>query len=106
MGNTIGPIAFIIGFIIAILAGFLNIPYLAITLAILGFVVGFMNITGREAGRYLMASIALMVAGTATLSVLPGVGGILARIFENIIFFVASGTVIVAFRTLFKLSKD
>ena len=59
-------ISFFSGYVIAIVAGVLwptNEPILIALLA-MGFLVGFLNITGREIMPYLVAAIALIVIGT------------------------------------------
>ncbi len=106
MEKYLGRIAFVIGLLISILAAFLNIPYLSLILAVVGLFVGLLNISGSEAGRFLMSSMALMITGTSGLAVLPGIGGLIAAIAKNLIFFIGAATIIVAFRTMFAVSKN
>ena len=59
-------VSFFFGYVIAVIAGIWwpdNEPVL-IVLLVMGFVVGFLNITHREVVPYLVAAIALIVIGT------------------------------------------
>ncbi len=65
--SVAAAISFILGYLLAVVAGIFwptNEAILAI-LAIMGLLVGFFNITGREIVPYLVAAIALVLIGTA-----------------------------------------
>jgi len=65
--SVAAAISFIAGYLIAIVAGIWwpdNGAILSI-LAIMGLLVGFFNITGREVVPYLIAAVALVLIGTA-----------------------------------------
>ena len=65
--SVAAAISFLTGYFIAIIAGIWwpdNEAILSI-LAIMGLLVGFFNITGREVVPYLVAAIALVLIGTA-----------------------------------------
>ncbi|MBM3133590.1 MAG: hypothetical protein FJZ95_11260 [Chloroflexi bacterium] len=66
-----GAGSFLIGYIICVIAGIWwpDNGGFALALFIMGLIVGFLNITGREVMPYLIAAIALVVVGTAS----PGV---------------------------------
>jgi len=111
--NNIGNWAFIIGVIVAIIAGLFGteiIPYSAAILVVLGIVVGFMNIGTKKKSEFLIAAIALMVAGAASLSALvalPAVGGVgswLIGITANVIVFVAPAALVVALQDVYNLA--
>jgi LPXTG-motif cell wall-anchored protein len=69
-GETIGKWAFIIGLVLAVLAGLFFQPGWAIwVLAILGIIVGLLNITVEERRGFLLASIALTLSATPLNSV-------------------------------------
>ena len=71
---TVGKWAFIIGLVIAVLAGLFFQPTWAIwVLAILGVIVGLINVTAEETRGFLLASIALTLSATA-LNTIPVVG--------------------------------
>jgi hypothetical protein len=105
----VGKWAFLIGILLAVLAGFWTISGLAIILVILGLIVGFLNITAAEVESYLVAVIALLVIGTASLQVLTKAGELGATIeviqtmVTNLISFVAASGLVVAIRVVLSL---
>ncbi len=103
---NVGKWAFIIGLILALLAGFWTIPNLTIILVILGLIVGFLNITSAEVETYLVAVIALLVMGTASLQVLESSGnfiGTIQTMVSGVITFVAASGLVVALRAVISL---
>ena len=71
---TIGKWAFIIGLVIAVLAGLFFQPEGVIwVLVVLGVIVGLLNVTAEETRGFLLASIALTISATA-LNTLPIIG--------------------------------
>lgn len=103
--KKIGSWAFIIGVALAIIAGLIAIPNAALILAILGLIVGFLNITVRETTEFLVASIALILLGAAGLSAIAIVGPIIAAILANIAAFVAPAALVVAIKAIYALAK-
>ncbi len=106
MANPVGSWAFIIGIILAILAGLATVPYAALILLILGLIVGFLNITEKEVNSFLIASVALIMIGTAGLASVDFIGLVLAKILANIAAFVAPAALVVALKSVYALSKD
>lgn len=108
-GLRIGELAFFAGVLLAIVAGlfpeFLAAGTVAVTLVILGLIVGFLNIGKGETTNFLIAAIALLVAGAAGLGALPYVGSFLAQIVINIVTFVAPAAIIVALKGVWDLAK-
>lgn len=108
--DKIGEWAFVIGVVLAILLGIFDIGAMLgtiqVVLVVLGILVGLINVTSRETTKYLVAAIALLVAGTAGFGTLPMIGAIVARIVANIGFFVAPAAVVVALRSVMKTGKD
>jgi len=106
---SIGRWAFLIGIILAILSGFLVIPQLALVMVVLGLIVGFLNITGKEIQTYLIAVIALLVIGVASLQALNSLG-VFARwidtVLGNFITFVAASGLVVAIAAVISLGKE
>ena len=100
--EKIGGWAFLIGLIIAILVGLFSSTSTAIVaiLVVLGLIIGFLNITDKETVPFLIASIALLAAGSANLGVL---WANLGNVLENISIFVAPAAIIVAFKTIYTL---
>ena len=109
MAST-GKWAFIIGVILAVLSGFLGIPYLAIALLVLGLIVGFLNVSTKEEQPYLIAVITLLVIGIGGLQALSVLGVSLAdwvnTVFANFITFVAASGLIVAVQAVIKSSRE
>ena len=107
--KKIGKWAFIVGLIIAILAGFFAIPQVALVLFILGIIVGFMNIGDKETDKYLIAIVALTVLGVASIQVLgvlgTAVGGFLNTILANFIAFVGASALVVSVKSIIELGK-
>ncbi len=102
----LGKWAFILGLIICIVGGLgISQPWFAWVLALLGLVVGFLNVTGSEAQKFLLAAIALVVAAAAWSS-LPYVGGYLAQILNNFVAFIGAAALVVALKVLFETAKN
>ena len=104
--EQVGKWAFIVGMMIAVVggAGF-GQSWFGWVLVLLGLVVGFLNIASRESFRFLLASIALIVAANAVGN-LPYVGGYATAIIANLISFMSAAVLVVAIKSLFELAKD
>ena len=101
----IGKWAFIIGLVIAVLAGLFFQPGWAIwMLAILGLIVGLLNVTAEDTRSFLLASIALTLSATA-LNTLPIVGTALSFILPFVVAFVAGATIVIALKELFQAAR-
>ena len=104
--QTIGKWAFIVGLVIAVLAGLLFQPEWAIwVLAILGVIVGLLNVAAEETRGFLMASIALTLSATA-LNTLPIIGTALSLVLPFVVAFVAGATIVVALKELFQTARQ
>lgn len=104
--DKVGRIAFIIGLVIAIVAGFgFNQPWMGWVLAVLGAVVGFMNVGGGERSSFMIAGIALTISATA-FSQVPYIGDQLGTVMGNVMTFVAGAIFVVAILSLFSTAKD
>lgn len=99
----IGHWSFIGGLILAVLAAFLQLPYIALILFILGLIVGSLNIKEKESVPFLIAIIALLIIG-ATLSqniqlnrsAVPFIGEIL----NNLITFASATGIVIAIKQI------
>jgi hypothetical protein len=107
--QQLGHWAFLIGVLVAIVGGFLMnvLGETAVFSALfaLGVVVGLLNITLRETTDFLVATIALIMAGVVNLRLIPYVGVILQTILNNILVFVVPAAVIVALRAVWVLAS-
>lgn len=103
--KTIGTWAFIVGLVIAVLAGLFYQPDWAIwVLAVLGVIVGLLNITAEETGSFLLASIALALSATA-LNMIPVVGDAVSYVMQFVVAFVSGAMIVVALKALFQSAK-
>jgi hypothetical protein len=112
MDQKIGSWAFIIGVVLAILIGLLGstvfgsfAQWLPVLFIILGFVVGFLNISDKETTGFLVAVIALLVAGGINWTSIPTLGTYLASIFANIASLLAPAAVIVGLKAVWNLAR-
>jgi hypothetical protein len=100
-----GAVSFVVGYILAIVGGHTwpeNTGIIA-ALAIMGVFVGFLNITAREVMPYLIASIALVLIGSAGIflplnKAMYGLGTDLNDIVLFLAIFTAPAATIVAIR--------
>ena len=113
MGNKIGQWAFVVGILLAILVGLIPAQWrglVTLVLVVLGLIVGFLNVTDKEATPFLVASVALLATGSAreSLKVIPPeiLGDFLATAVGNIAAFVAPAAILVAIKSIWSLAKD
>src|SRR3989338_1856499 len=96
--HRIAHYTFFVGLLIAIITGLfrtLLLPkVLVTTLVLLGFVVGLLNLTAKETVPFLVACIALMLAGIVNFDLIFSVGPALRAILSNMAVFVVPGAVI------------
>ena len=103
--DMIGRWAFIIGLVIAVLAGLFFQPDWAIwLLAILGVIVGLLNVSAKETRSFLLAAIALTVSATA-LNSIPIVGTAFSLVLPFVVAFVAGATIVIALKELFQTAR-
>lgn len=106
--GKVGGWAFLAGVLLAVILGVLNIasdPMWLLVLVLIGIVVGFLNITGREAMPFLLSGAVLVIVssqGNALLSTIPYVGGI----FPALLAIFVPATVVVAIKNVFGLAKN
>ncbi len=107
--SKLGEWSFIAGLVLAVLVGVLPsvsaVLPVSLLLVVLGILVGFINIGAKETHGFLLATVALLVAGAAGLQVLPVVGGYVQAILQNIVSFVAPASVIVALKAVLEHGK-
>lgn len=108
MWSMIGFWAFIIGLVIALVAG-ITMPQnsiIIIVLIILGLIIGFLNITSKEIMMFLVATIALVVVGNvfAPLTVLD-IGKFLGSILSYVATLMAPAAIVAAIKALWAVGK-
>ena len=118
MEKQIGDYSFIIGVILAVVLGLVSQqlgsaqPWLWSLLVVLGLVVGFLNISGKETKEFLWVTVALVVvafAGSAQVTSWEKVqliGPYLKGIFDSILAFVVPSSVVVALKDVWDIAKS
>jgi hypothetical protein len=105
----VGKYAFIIGILLAIIAGVIpsiaGYTYLPLILVVLGVIVGFLNIVEKNVTALLLGIVALIMVGGATVSVVPTINVYLQAILENFVAFVGAAGFIVAIKAILQTSK-
>ena len=116
MEKIIGQYSFIGGVILAVVLGLFSANlgtaavWLTSLLVLLGLVVGFLNVTGKETKEFMMVALVLiLVSYTApgTLEKLSAaqIGTYLDHIFGQIMAFVVPATIVVALKDIWALGK-
>ena len=104
--DMIGKYVFIIGLVVAFLASIVTAyGWIAWVLAVLGVIVGFLNISSEETHTFLISGIALLLVATSV-QVLPIIGAVVSVIAANLIAFVAPAMFVVALKALFETAQD
>lgn len=115
--KQIGPWAYIIGVVVALLAGFIMPAnaMVALALGVLGLIVGLLNIGDKEVQLFLVASIAFIVGASSLGGVLAGLftavplgwlGDALVAALQYMVAFTAPAAAIVGLLALYKISRD
>ncbi|MDP2749937.1 MAG: hypothetical protein Q8O89_03845 [Nanoarchaeota archaeon] len=114
--QKVGSWAFIIGIVIAIIAGLVYATdakglsgAIVSILVVLGLIVGFLNVTGKETMSFLAAAVSLIIVtyfGGNTLGSIAVVGAYLSSIFGAMMAFVMGATVIVCLKAIWALAAD
>ena len=108
--ELLGKWAFVIGIIIALVAGFTTgyATTFALVLFVLGLIVGFLNISEKESTKFLIAVIALLTGGIASISAISVLGisiDYVDAIIGNFIAFVSAAALVVAIKAVFEASE-
>lgn len=119
--HRIAHYLFLLGILIAVLSGgwfslvvdgscsanrIINPAGLVSALVLLGLAVGLINLTAKETVPFLIAAIALMLAGIVNLGLIPVIGNCLRSSLSNIVVFVVPGAIIVGLKTIWQLASD
>ncbi|MFH1199980.1 MAG: hypothetical protein V1708_02845 [Candidatus Micrarchaeota archaeon] len=109
---AVGGWAFLLGLVIAIGAALMNTALdsgTVLILAILGLLVGVLNISEKEVMTFMVATLVFMIASSSLnviLTALPLFGTLMPAILRNIVVFVAPGAAIVALKSLYDVTKS
>ncbi len=109
--QKVGSWAFIIGVLLAIIAGIFGVGSALLTsvLIVLGIIVGFLNVTGKETTPFLLATVSLVIVtsfGGAALGQVAVVGKYIAGVFGAIMTFVIPATIIVSLKAIYALASE
>ena len=104
---NVGKWAFIAGLVIAVISGFWEVPAVALVMVVLGLIVGFLNISGKEAPAFLLANVALLIVGMSGNQVVAVLGELvglwLGSVLTNFVAFVAASALVVAVKVVLAL---
>ncbi len=113
--QRIGVYAFLVGIAIAIITGIASglvteyVSTITLILVSLGLIVGYLNISNKEMPMFIVASIGLIVAGSANLTsintLIPNLGTVLQAILTNIVVFIAPAVIVVGLKAVYVLAK-
>ena len=108
----LGSLAFLFGAAIAVVIGVISpdraSTLLSSVLIILGFVVGFLNITTKERQAFLFATVSLVIVsffGGAVLSEVAIIGSYLEAVLKAILIFIIPATLVVAIKTVYSFEE-
>jgi hypothetical protein len=104
--EMVGKWAFIVGLVLAVIVGYIfQAEWVIWVLAVLGVIVGLLNVTREDTERFLLAAIALGLSVTA-LSTVPVLGLSITNILGYVAAFVAGAMVVVALKALFQTARS
>ena len=114
--TTIGSWAFLIGALIAVVAGVVpglsagsTQVWVTSAIVLLGLVVGFLNVTSKETTPYLMAAVSLVLVskfGGDAIKEIVTIGPILQAVLNNVILFVVPSVIVVALKAIYSLASE
>lgn len=104
--GQLGKWAFIGGIVLAVIAAFVSqTSWVYWALAMLGLVVGFLNVTAEETKGFLLSAVALILSASAVQGI-PLVGELVTAIMGNLVAFMSAAVLVVALKSLFETAKD
>jgi len=110
--GIIGGIAFLVGFVLAVVGGIVarDNGGIVLALVILGIIVAALNITAKEVMPVMIAAIALIVAGGANIftpldSLILGLGKAFNGIVNDLAIFMVPVAIISAARAVYTLAR-
>ncbi len=102
----VGKCSFIVGLVIAVAGGLgFEQAWFGWVLAVLGLIVGFLNVSDKESQTFLLAAIALIVAANAV-GAIPYIGDVVTRVIANLVLFLGGAVLVVAVKSLFAVARD
>lgn len=118
MEKQIGNYSFIVGVIIALVLGLASAQlgtakaWLWSILVVLGLIVGFLNVSGKDTKDFLMVTVVLVVVAYAANAQISGwtdvkfIGPYLNSVFSSLLTFVVPASIVVALKEVYQLAKE
>ena len=104
--SQVGKWAFIGGIVLAVIAAFVSqVAWIYWVLAVLGLIVGFLNVTAEETKGFLLSAIALILSASSVQAI-PLVGETVTTVMGNLVAFMSAAVLVVALKSLFETAKD
>jgi hypothetical protein len=104
--EQLGKWAFIVGIVLSVVAAFItHVAWMYWALAVLGLVVGFLNVTAEETRGFLLAAVALVLSASSVQGI-PLVGDVVTHVMGNLVAFMSAAVLVVALKSLFETAKD
>lgn len=106
-GNLLGSWSFLIGVVLAILVGFFGSPNSIVTtyaLVFLGLIIGFLNISNREAHSFMVSGAVLVLVATLGQTVLEQIKYVNTTL-ESLVSLFVPATIIVVLRHVFSTAR-
>lgn len=115
--DMIGSYSFLAGLVLALIFAFIfsaSVPaWVVFTMAVLGLVVGFLNVTDEESSQFVLAGIGFLLSFTALSSVLvtalaslPALALTASGFFALMAVFVAPAVALVSVKILIDIARD
>lgn len=108
--HKLGHYAFFVGLVLVVAFAFVSDQVTNLTrtsiLMILGLVVGLLNITRKESSKFLIASLVLIIAPSATAITIGTIDPVLTEMWTNVVIFVATSAIVVATKVIYELAED
>ncbi len=116
MEKKMGEVSFILGVVLAVILGLIGgylgtlEPWLISILIVLGLVIGFINVSGKQTKDFVLVAVALVLVtyiggASGTLTSVLYIGEYLAGVFNAIMAFVVPATVVVALKEIYALAQ-
>ena len=116
--NLLGAWAFLIGVILALAVGILSAglgslsAFILAVLVVLGLIVGFVNVSGKEVNTFLTAAVSLVIVSFAGAEGISGIkllnlniGTMVSSTLGALLVMLVPATIVVAIKSLFSISK-
>ena len=105
-GNIIGAWSFLVGVVLAIIFGWIGISQpVALILAVIGLIVGILNVADEEAEPFLLSGAVLIIASSMGSGAVIALGVKAADMLSGLLLIFVPATIIVAIKNVFSLAK-